>query len=141
VNAGWTRTTYTAPSGETKQARVVYTSLGASEDLINENARRFLTNACLWAAGLEKSISESLDVSIVGSYNPSPYTNGAYYIEGVHPNDLQGWDSQIMPEGGKLAGVGDAKNVKRKAKVLANRPTLKKRLAAEYPELYGSVDD
>jgi len=72
VNAGWTRDHYVAPSGAKKIARTVYASFGASEDLLNEDARRFLTNACLWAGGWEDKITADLDVSLVGKYSPSP---------------------------------------------------------------------
>ncbi len=40
VSAGWTRDFYVAPSGEKKDARVVYLSFGTSEDLHDEDARR-----------------------------------------------------------------------------------------------------
>ncbi|MEM1296008.1 MAG: hypothetical protein AAGH89_11625, partial [Verrucomicrobiota bacterium] len=66
VNAGWTRDSYVAPSGTKKETRVVYTSFGASEDILDENARRFLVNSCLWAGGLEEQITADLDVSFVG---------------------------------------------------------------------------
>ncbi|QEF98218.1 Trehalose utilization [Stieleria maiorica] len=137
VNAGWTRDSYTAPSGEKKDARVVYTSFGASEDLLSEDGRRFLVNACLWACGLEDTIKPNLDVSIVGEYAPSPYTNGAFYYEGVKPLDLAGWDSRVMPDSAPLAAVGEAKNARKQLRILDNRPELKAQLAEQYPDLYG----
>lgn len=137
VNAGWTRDWYIAPSGKKKEARIVYTSFGASEDMLSEDSRRFLTNACLWAGGWEDEINADLDVSIVGKYAPSPYTSGAFFYEGVKPADLAGWDSQIMPASAKLAGVDNPANIARKAKVLVNRPYLKAQLAEKYPDLYG----
>lgn len=137
VNAGWTRDSYTAPSGTKKEARVVYTSFGASEDMLDKNARRFMINACLWALGLEDKISADLDVSIVGGYAPTPYSGGAYYYEGVKPVELSGWDSQIMPESAKIAGVTDRRTMARFSRVLENRPQLKARLAEKYPDLYG----
>ena len=54
VNAGWTRDWYVAPSGAKKNARIVYASFGASEDLLSEDGRRFLANACMWAVTLIK---------------------------------------------------------------------------------------
>lgn len=137
VNAGWTRDWYVAPSGEKKNARIVYASFGASEDMLSEDGRRFFANACLWAGGWEDKIKADLDVSIVGKYVPSPYTNGAYYYENVKPLELAGWDSRIMPASSKLAGVDNPANVARKARVLVNRPYLKAELAKKYPELYG----
>ncbi|MFK8111178.1 MAG: hypothetical protein AB8B91_03210 [Rubripirellula sp.] len=137
VNAGYTRDSYVAPSGEKKNARVVYTSMGASEDLLDQGARRFFVNACLWAASMESSIQPDLDVSIVGTYSPSPYTNGAYFYEGVKPLDLAGWDSGVMPQDAKLAGVDSLNHAAKHRRVLSNRPELKAKLAKTYPELYG----
>ncbi|NND98953.1 MAG: hypothetical protein HKN47_16675 [Pirellulaceae bacterium] len=137
VNAGWARDGYTAPSGDKKQARVVYTSFGASEDLLSEDGRRFMINACLWAGGWENHITADLDVSIVGGYAPSPYTTGAYFYEGVKPLDLESWDSQIMPNDAPLGGLDDPRSARRHARVLVNRPELKAKLAEKYPDLYG----
>ncbi|MGB7346095.1 MAG: ThuA domain-containing protein [Pirellulaceae bacterium] len=137
VNAGWTRDQYVAPSGETKKARVVYTSFGASEDLLDEEARRFLVNACLWAGGWEASITPELDVSIVGKYNPSPYTSSSFFYQDVKPSALAGWDSEIMSSNAELGGVSDPKNAGKVAQVVRNRPALKEQLALKYPELYG----
>jgi hypothetical protein len=137
VNAGWTRNGYVAPSGTKKNARVVYTSFGASEDLLSEDGRRFLVNACLWAGGWEDKIKADLDVSIVGGFAPSPYGSGAYYYEGVKPADLAGWDSQIMPATANLAGVSDPATVRQRAGALKNPPKLRAQLAEKYPQLYG----
>ncbi|MCS7469115.1 hypothetical protein NZK35_20880 [Stieleria sp. ICT_E10.1] len=137
VNAGWARDWYTAPSGAKKNARIVYASFGASEDLLSEDGRRFLVNACLWACGMEDTIKSNLDVSLVGDYAPTPYSNGAFYYEGVKPSDLAGWDSRVMPDSAPLAGVDDANNARRRMGALANRPELKTQLAEKYPNLYG----
>lgn len=130
VNAGWTRDSYTAPSGEKKDARIVYTSFGASEDFLDENARRFLVNACLWAGGLEKEITDTLDVSPVGGFEPSPYSSQAFFRVGVKPSDLAGWDTTIMPTTAKFGGLenpgkGMGPRIER---VLKNRPELAARL-------------
>ncbi|MEM9644537.1 MAG: hypothetical protein AAF989_06055 [Planctomycetota bacterium] len=137
VNAGWTRDSYTAPSGNSKDARIVYTSFGASEDLLNANARRFLVNACLWAGGWEKQIKDDLNVDLVGGYFPTPYGNGSFFSEGVRPTDLSAWDSEVMPKSAPLGGVDDAASVKKRMRALVNRPTLRAKLAEQYPELYG----
>jgi hypothetical protein len=136
VTAGWTRDSYVAPSGTKKMARVVYTSFVASEDLLSEDGRRFLTNACFWAGGWEASIKPDLDVSIVGSYNPSAYTSGMYY-EGVKPLDLAGWDSHVMPETAELSGLSEPKFLNRIQRILKNRPQLRQRLAEKYPDRFG----
>lgn len=138
VNAGWTRSSYVAPSGDKKEARVVYTSYGASEDLLSEDGRRFMLNACLWAAGMEKEIKKDLDVSIVGGYEPSPYTNGMFFYAGVKPASLAGWDSQIMPASASLAGMDDARGANKRKSVLANRPQWRKKLLKAYPDLLGA---
>lgn len=137
VNAGWTRDSYVAPSGAKKTARIVYASFGASEDLLNEDARRFLTNACLWAGGWEEKITASLEVSLVGEYTPSPYNGSAFWYQGVKPLDLAGWDSQIMPADATLGGVDNPQTARRSGKLLENRPELKAKLASLHPELYG----
>ena len=137
VNAGWTRDGYVAPSGEKKDARVVYASFGASEDMLDEEGRRFMVNACLWAGGWEDSIKPDLDVSIVGGFAPSPYTTGAFYYEGVMPTDLAAWDSRVMPATASLAGVSDPKSARKRLGALQNRPKLKTMLAEQYPDIYG----
>ncbi len=137
VNAGWTRDSYVAPSGETKAARVVYTSFGASEDLLSEDARRFLVNSCLWAAGMEDEITDKLDVSIVGTYQPSPYTNGLFCVDGVKPSELADINGKIMPDSGKRAGMTDPSKAKKRQSVLVNRDEWRAIFEAKYPNLYG----
>ena len=134
VNAGWTRDSYVAPSGAKKEARVVYTSFGASEDLLDENARRFLINASFWALGLEDSITAKLDASIVGKFQPAPYTTGSFYRTGVKPSDLAGWDSQIMPADAKYAGCDGKKANPRLLKTLKNRPNILKEIQKVHPD-------
>ncbi len=136
VSAGWAREQYVAPSGVRKNARVVYTSFGASEDLQSEDGRRFLMNACLWAVGLEEKISADMDVSIVGSYDPSPYTNGMFFREGVKPQDLAGFESQIMPADAPMAGMSGGRNASKRQNILANRDEMRARLEARYPDLF-----
>ncbi|GAB5405620.1 MAG: hypothetical protein Aurels2KO_38510 [Aureliella sp.] len=133
VCAGWSRDHYVAPSGDKKDARVVYTSFGASEDLLSEDGRRFLVNACLWAAGMEEAIKPDQDVSIVGNYKPSPYTNGGFYFTGVKPADLSGLESSIMPADAEMAGMSDKRYAKKRNSVLANRVYWKAELEKKYP--------
>ncbi|MDB4804866.1 hypothetical protein OAG96_03225, partial [Akkermansiaceae bacterium] len=130
VNAGWSRDHYVAPSGAKKEARVVYSSFGASEDLKDESARRFLVNSTYWALGLEDQIKADSDVSFVGGFNPSPYTTGSFYRMDVKPSDLAAWESSVMPVGSKLAGLENP-NKKSKGRiynVLSQRPALVERL-------------
>lgn len=135
VNAGWTRDFYVAPSGAKKNARVVYASYGASEDLLSEDGRRFLINACLWAGGWEKQIKAHLNVDIVGGFAPSAYNNGVG-ISGVKPEELASWDSQIMPKGAEIGGLSDPAKVAKLGRVIKNRPELRARIAGEHPEFF-----
>lgn len=137
VNAGWSRDSYVAPSGTKKKARVVYASYGASEDLLSEDGCRFLVNACLWAGGWEKRIKPNLNVDIVGGFQPSAYNNGVG-INGVKPQDLAGWDSQVMPIGADIGGLSDPTTVAKLGRVIKNRPELRARIAAEHPEFFVS---
>jgi hypothetical protein len=88
----WTRT-YDAVDGSA--ARVFTTTHGASEDFANAGFRRMLVNASLWAAGLEDTITASLDVSLVGPYHPVTFSFDGYR-RGVRPADMAGWDTPIM---------------------------------------------
>ncbi|MBT5169605.1 MAG: hypothetical protein HN763_11620 [Opitutales bacterium] len=135
VNAGWTLDSYVAPSGAKKQARVVYASYGASEDLLSEDGRRFLVNACLWAGGWEKKIKANLNVDIVGGYAPTPYNNGIS-IAGVKPEELAGWETQVMPKDAQFGSLDNPAMVKKYGRVLKNRPELRARVAVEYPEFF-----
>ena len=143
VNAGWTRDQYMAPSGETKKARVVYASYGASEDFLSEDGRRFLVNACLWAGGWQKHIRADLNVAIVGGFNPSAFNNGIGLVD-IMPQELAGWESQVMPADAKIGGLSDPKKVARYGRVIKNRPELRDRVAAERPDLFtrgGPLED
>lgn len=126
VNAGWARDHYTSPSGARKEARVVYTSYGASEDLLDEDGRRFLVNACLWALGQEGEITADLDVSFVGKFHPSPYSNQTFSREGVKPSALAGWEVAIMPDHARMKGLDDVpeNRVSRIGTILQTRPGL-----------------
>ena len=134
VNAGWTRSHYTAPSGQKKDARVVYTSIGASEDLKDANTRRFLMNSCLWAIGMEKSITPELKVDIVGGFEPSAYFTSALYRKNVKPADLAGFESSIMPKDAKYAGI-TGKVKKKVGTSLSVRPKLVEKVKALHPEM------
>ena len=137
VNAGWTRDSYTAPSGEKKDGRVFYTSIGPSEDLLDPGARRFLMNACMWAVGLEDQISAETSADIVGTFEPSAYFNGALYRAGVKPVDLAGFDSAIMPMDALFSGVKDApeKCDPKFARVFANRKELLEKVKTIHPQM------
>lgn len=135
VNAGWTRNHYVAPSGNKKNARIVYTSFGASEDILDEDGRRFLVNSCFWAIGLEARIRPDLNVAFVGKFNPSPYTTGAFFRTEVKPTDLAGWDSAVMPLDSKMGGLDNPTQFmsSRIDRALQHRHELVKELEQSHP--------
>lgn len=137
VSAGWTLDSYTAPSGKKQDARIVYTPFGASEDLLDEDARRFMVNACLWAGSWEKAIRADLKVSVVGNFKPSPYTTGALYNDNVKPSELAGVDSQVMPPAAKLGRLTAPKMKKTVSRSLQFHPYLRAEIEAAYPDIYG----
>jgi hypothetical protein len=59
-----------------KTARVFTTTMGASQDLLNEGLRRMIVNACFWALGLEDRIPAKTNVDLVGEYHPTPFGFG-----------------------------------------------------------------
>jgi len=69
----WVRD-WEAPNGV--KARVFGTTMGTSEALLSEGSRRLYVNACYWAIGLEAKISDDLDVTLVGEYEPSRFGFG-----------------------------------------------------------------
>ena len=93
----WVRT-YKSASG--KGGRVFASTQGASEDIISEGVRRCIINGVFWCMGLEKNIKPDMDVAFVGPYQPTTFKFGGGAKQ-VKPADLAGWDSPIMPRGGK----------------------------------------
>ncbi len=81
----WIRT-YTGDRA--KAARVFTTTMGSSQDLLNEAFRRLLVNACSWALGMERQIPARSGVGLVGDYRPSPFRFGGA-AKGVRPADLE----------------------------------------------------
>jgi type 1 glutamine amidotransferase len=77
----WVKT-YTGTQGKT--ARVFTTTMGASQDLLNEGVRRMIVNACYWSLGMEAGIPGKSDVDLVGEYHPLPFGFGGYR-KGVKP--------------------------------------------------------
>ncbi len=90
----WVRT-YAGREG--RAARVFTTTSGASEDILDDDFRRLLINACFWAAGMEDQIKPDNGIAMVGPYHPSTFAMNENYYVGVKPKDLAGWDSPIMP--------------------------------------------
>jgi len=68
--------------------RVFTTTMGAAIDLQNEDLRRLLVNASLWAVGLEKMIPPDGDVETLRPYQPSMFGLNKFK-KNVHPIDLK----------------------------------------------------
>jgi len=81
----WSRL-YKSPSGKT--ARIVTTTMGASQDLLSEGFRRLLVNACYWSLGMEDRIPARANVELVGEYLPHPFGSNTYE-KGRRPSDLE----------------------------------------------------
>ena len=79
----WTRE-YSIKSGKTN--RVFCTTMGASVDLLSEDLRRLLVNACYWGLGLEDQIPDRSNVDYIGEYKPTMYGFGSYQ-RGIKPAD------------------------------------------------------
>lgn len=79
-----------------KTGRVFTTTYGASEDIQNEDYRRMLLNACLWAMSSEDKITGDENIDFVGPYQPSTFSFGGHKKH-VKPSDIAGWDSVILP--------------------------------------------
>ena len=69
----WVKT-YKGAEGAT--GKVFTTTMGASQDLLNEGVRRLLVNATYWATGLEDKIDPKGSVEIVGGYKTLPFKFG-----------------------------------------------------------------
>ena len=89
----WVRE-YKTPNG--KPGRVFTTTYGASEDLLNDDFRRMMVNACYWAAGLESKIKPDAEIAFVGPYHPSTFRFGGFR-QHVLPRELADMNSPIMP--------------------------------------------
>ena len=79
----WTRN-YTLPGGV--EGKAFTTTMGASVDLVNEDLRRLLVNACLWAVDLP--IPEKADVTFVAPYQPTMFGFESFK-KGKLPADYQ----------------------------------------------------
>jgi type 1 glutamine amidotransferase len=79
----WTKS-YTSSKG--KPGRVFTTTMGSSQDLLNEGFRRLMVNATYWSLGMEKQINPNAKVDIVGDYRATQFKfNG--HVKGRKPAD------------------------------------------------------
>jgi hypothetical protein len=80
----WTKT-FTGETGKT--AKIVCTTMGASVDLVSEDLRRLLVNACYWALELEDKIPDRANVDYVQPFEPTFYGFGQFK-KGMKPSDF-----------------------------------------------------
>ena len=79
----WTRA---VKSSSGKVAKVLTTTMGASQDLENEAFRRLLVNGAYWS--LDKEIPDFVKVDIEGNYKPSKFSfNG--FVREKKPSDYR----------------------------------------------------
>lgn len=81
----WTRN-YSNENG-TKN-KIVTCTMGASTDLLSEGLRRLIVNSVYWSLGLESKISDTTDVRLVGTYQPTNFGFNKFKV-GVIPASLQ----------------------------------------------------
>jgi len=79
-----------------KIGRAFTTTHGASEDLLSDDFRRMLINACFWGVGLENKIKVTNNIDFVGEYSPTTF-NFKGYKSNVKPSDLADFETVIMP--------------------------------------------
>ena len=77
---------YTSENG--KKAKIFTTTMGASIDLLSEDLRRLIVNACYWATGMDQQIPEQNNVQVVGEYHPSMFGFGKYQ-RGLSPSTFE----------------------------------------------------
>lgn len=66
---------------------VMTCTMGAATDFTNEGFRRLLVNGCYFLTGGQSRITPTLDVSLVGKYEPTPFGFEGFK-KGVRPADL-----------------------------------------------------
>ena len=69
-----------------KKARVVTSTIGASEDLASEDLRRIIVNGVYWCLSMEDKIPEKSDVDYVDPYEPSAFGRNKFR-KGLKPED------------------------------------------------------
>ena len=80
----WTKTysfDATCPTGH-----AVVSTMGCSQDLLDENFRRMLVNAAYTLLGMEKSIPAKANVELVGPYHPTPFGYNKFQ-SGIKPGE------------------------------------------------------
>lgn len=74
----WTKS-YQIPGGQ--KGKAFTSTIGAATDLLTEGTRRLIVNSVFWCLNL--SVPDKADVSLVGDYNPTPYSfkDNQYWID------------------------------------------------------------
>jgi type 1 glutamine amidotransferase len=68
-----------------KKGRVFTSTMGAAIDLLNEDLRRMLVNACYWALNLDGEVPKKADVDFVTPYKPTMFGFDGF-IKGTFPS-------------------------------------------------------
>ena len=71
-----------------KLSKVVMSTIGAAQDMENEDVRRIYVNCVYWALGLESAIPQRADVRYVGGDWKASRFGGATYKKGLLPKDF-----------------------------------------------------
>ncbi len=61
--------------------------MGAAGDLISEDLRRLLVNACYWTTGLEDKVPEKADVNYISEYKPTMFWE--HFKQGSFPSKYE----------------------------------------------------
>ena len=74
----WTKS-YQIQGGQ--KGKSFTSTIGAATDLLTEGTRRLIVNSVFWS--LDLNVPEKADVSVIGDYNPSPYSfkDDQYWLE------------------------------------------------------------
>ena len=83
----WTKS-YQLPNGQIGKSFT--TTIGSSTDLLNDGVRRLWVNAVYHL--LDQEVPENANVTIVGEYDPTPYSfhDDQYWLDkGLHVQDIQ----------------------------------------------------
>ena len=71
-----------------KDGRTFTCTTANGQDFLNEGVRRLLVNASFWAIGLDDRITPTLNIALVGDYEPLPFSGGGHR-KNIRPADLQ----------------------------------------------------
>ncbi|MDO9551780.1 ThuA domain-containing protein [Rhodonellum sp.] len=81
----WTKE-YQIEGGQ--KGKVFTTTMGASVDLESADLRKLIVNAAFWSLDMPDKITEDMNVSIVGNYQPTPFGFGTFR-KGMRVSDFK----------------------------------------------------